>query len=348
MTETAKTDYSITLQQTPKELRGFIQNELKSMNRKEHALTVDIEAINPLQFLAIGITLTEHPGNHLITKAKFVFPTRFWEGQSAESFWKDTKNKALCDQIKELNFEDQEWIKKHAGFTWDKLQFWIKNLETLKKLTLLQKPTYHQLSLFEHEKVKNDIYQAVYTHIREAQKYPNLCYLTDNPPYDIGVLDCLLMQKKFESIREIRISKDKSQYIHCKCVYSLIEGFLHTTYQSKRKMLTAFFRKLEKKPIWRPETHDPVDDCFYMSALYDAFLSAGTTSTGNTSSTSFISVSVQNHSDPYQIQVPLVSKKRQQRLSANTQPLTQTPQNGFFYPHTHPVFTYHGGCLYSL
>lgn len=241
-------------------------------------IVIDIEAINPQQFFVIGIIVTRHPGNTLISQRKFYFPTHTWNGQTAEMYWNTEDNNEIRQEVNKLNQESQQVIKKHAGFTISSLQFWIAHLETLDRLTrerenqqLSEEDKKEALQFNDIEEQRQKVFRKVSEYLGWCiRMYPNAVYLSDNPAFDVGFLDCMLLQRGFKSIRESTCGG----YLDCKHIYSLAEGILKKSYRSKIRMISALTKKYRLNPISRPTSHDPIDDCLYISSVYESIVLA--------------------------------------------------------------------------
>ena len=191
---------------------------------KHYGITIDIEAINPALFLCIGIVLSRHPGNKVLVRKKFYFRTDTFRGQDAKTFWNlQQDNFAFQQEINKLDETQQSLLKQHAGFTLLSLKFWIQHLDTLKQLMEERsaersterstdrdshgKEGHQQMEKKREEepwevhraKTLQKIHQFLFQYITS---YSNLVYLTDNPAYDLGFIDCMCVQEGLSSIRQ--------------------------------------------------------------------------------------------------------------------------------------------------
>src|SRR5436305_9994160 len=69
--------------------KNMLSDSTPSPKRKinfHYGITIDVEAINPLHLLAVGIVISKHPGNKILAKQKFCFRTHIWKDQTAERF----------------------------------------------------------------------------------------------------------------------------------------------------------------------------------------------------------------------------------------------------------------------
>lgn len=231
--------------------------------KAHYGITIDIEAINELHFLAVAIVVSKHPGNKIVDKRLFCFPTYKWKGQTAAEFWSDPLQKTLRKEIQRLSLIDQEILKEHAGFTLKSLLFWIKHLTTLSELAMNAKERSQTESFEVHQQ---GLYQDIHDFLENCLSYSNVVYLTDNPAYDVGFLDCLLLQRGLTSLR--------GNYVECKHIYSMAEGLLGKSYRFKSRMIRDLAEKYKLTITGKPMSHHPIDDCLYVTQVYEALLCA--------------------------------------------------------------------------